>query len=92
MLKNNTTDYRTIEISDPLDEISDQKGRKSLPEGRKSFCSAFVVFLRETFLFVESTRGGPEERPTPTTPHALLLSLRKMVVSLPPSQDAKVDQ
>ena len=30
-------------------------GRKSHPEGRKSFCSAFVVFLRETFLFVEST-------------------------------------
>ncbi len=58
-------------------------GRKSHPEGRKSFCSAFVVFLRETFLFVESTRGGPGERPTPTTPHALLLSLRKMVVSLP---------
>ena len=38
--------YRTIEISDPLDEISDLFGRKSLPEGRKSFCSAFVVFLR----------------------------------------------
>ena len=39
------------------------------------------MFLRETFLFLESTRGG--ERPTPHTPHALLLSLRKMVVSLP---------
>jgi hypothetical protein len=33
----NTTDYRTIEISDPLEEIYDLFGRKSLPEGRKSF-------------------------------------------------------
>ena len=41
-----TTDYRTIEISDPMEEISDLFGRISLPEGRKSFCSAFVVFLR----------------------------------------------
>jgi hypothetical protein len=41
-----TTDYRTIEISDPLEEISDLFGGKSLPEGRKSFCSAFVLFLR----------------------------------------------
>ncbi len=41
-----TTDYRTIEFSDPLEEISDLFGGKSLPEGRKSFCSAFVLFLR----------------------------------------------
>ena len=33
-------------ISDPLEEISDLFGRISLPEGQKSFCSAFVVFLR----------------------------------------------
>jgi hypothetical protein len=44
--KVHTTDYRTIEISDPMEEISDLFGRISLPEGRKSFCSAFVVFLR----------------------------------------------
>ena len=41
-----TTDYRTIEISDPMEEISDLFGWKSLPEDRKSFCSAFVLFLR----------------------------------------------
>jgi hypothetical protein len=65
----NTTDYRTIEMSDPLEEIYDLFGRKSLPDGRKSFYSAFVVFLRETFLFVESTRDLP---PTHLSPEPAL--------------------
>ncbi len=47
-------------------------GRKSLPEGRKSFCSAFVVFLRETFLFVDSTRDLP---PTHLSPEPALYFL-----------------
>ena len=75
ILPGDTTDYRTIEISDPLEEIYNLFCWKSLPDCRKSFCSTFAVFLRETFLFVESSRGG--ERPTPPTPHALLLSFKE---------------
>ena len=38
-----TTDYETIEIFPPLEEISNLKDRKSPPEGEKSFLAVVMV-------------------------------------------------
>jgi hypothetical protein len=63
-----------------LEEIYNIFGRKYLQATEILFCSAFVVLLRETFLFVESTRGG--ERPTPHTPHAFIYLWSRRATSI----------
>ena len=42
-LENITTDYVTIENFPPQEGISDLFGRKSLPDGRKSFLAVEIV-------------------------------------------------